>query len=241
MPLPTCVVTIPVYKAVPSESEKVSLRQAAKILHRYDICIFCPASLDVSIYLEICPKAQVVRFDDAYFEGIEGYNRLMFSPKFYRTFWKYDYLLIYQLDAYVFRDELLDWCQRSYDYVGAPWVIPPPLTKKPIVNLQKCFVGRVGNGGLSLRRVKSHYRNVVFFRPLLRFFLKNEDMFWGLALYFLNPFFRRPSADEALYFAFELAPKQCYEKIGQLPFGVHAWQKYEPEFWGALIDAPKND
>lgn len=235
----TCVVAIPVYKPVPSDSEKLSLEQASKVLGQYNIALFCPESLEISSYLKICPQAQVIRFEDAYFEGIAGYNRLMFSTHFYRTFWEYDYLLIYQLDAFVFRDELSEWCTKGYDYVGAPWIVPPPLTKKPIVNLQKCFVNRVGNGGLSLRKVKSHYRNVLFFRPILRFFLKNEDMFWGLALYFLNPFFRRPSALEALHFAFELEPRQCYQKIGQLPFGVHAWEKYDAGFWEAFIRLSK--
>ncbi|MCU0341120.1 MAG: hypothetical protein MUE30_14665 [Spirosomaceae bacterium] len=232
----TCVVTIPVYQSTLSTSERLSLTQATRVLSRYDIVLFGPEGLDMTPYLAICPQARVVRFEASYFEGIAGYNRLMFSPLFYRTFWEYDYLLIYQLDAYVFKDDLQAWCNRGYDYVGAPWTLPPPLTKKPIVNIQKCFVNRVGNGGLSLRKVKSHYRNVLFFKPLLRFFLKNEDMFWGLALYFLNPFFRRPSAQEALSFAFELAPRQEYERNGhQLPFGVHAWEKYDAGFWEKFI------
>lgn len=231
------VVTIPVYKSVPSASEVVSLRRAATVLARYPIVLFCPNDLDVSAYLALCPAAQVVRFEAAFFEGIQGYNRLMFSPFFYRTFWQYDYLLIYQLDAYVFSDELQNWCERGYDYVGAPWIVPPPLSKKPKINIQKWFVNRVGNGGLSLRNVKTHYRNTAFFKPLLRFFLKNEDMFWGLALYFLNPFFRRPSASEALQFAFELAPRAAFARNNeQLPFGVHAWEKYDPEFWATFIN-----
>jgi hypothetical protein len=235
--MPSVVVTIPIYKSAPSASELRSLRQAVEVLRHYPTVLFCPKDLDVSVYLAVCPAAQVQRFDASFFEDIQGYNRLLFSPMFYRTFWQYDYLLIYQLDAYVFRDDLMDWCKRGYDYVGAPWIVPPPLTKKPKMNMQNWFVNRVGNGGLSLRKVRSHYRNVLFFKPILRFFFKNEDMFWGLFLYFLNPFFRRPSAQEALHFAFEMAPRQCYALTHeQLPFGVHAWEKYDPAFWKKFID-----
>ena len=31
-------------------------------------------------------------------------------------------MLIYQLDAFVFQDDLAYWCQQNYDYIGAPWL-----------------------------------------------------------------------------------------------------------------------
>jgi hypothetical protein len=71
---------------------------------------------------------------------------------------------------------------------------------------------------------------------LLKKFVKNEDMFWGLLLYFLNPFFRRPKAKEALHFAFEMEPRKAYKMTNhKLPFGVHAWEKYDAEFWKEWI------
>ena len=62
------VVTIPVYKSVPSASEVVSLRRAATVLARYPIVLFCPNDLDVSAYLALCPVAQVVRFEMVFLE-----------------------------------------------------------------------------------------------------------------------------------------------------------------------------
>jgi len=33
-------------------------------------------------------------------------------------------------------------------------------------------------------------------------------------------------------FSFEVGPKHCFEKNNQtLPFGCHAWAKYDREFW----------
>jgi hypothetical protein len=35
-----------------------------------------------------------------------------------------------------------------------------------------------------------------------------------------------------LRFAFEAAPRQCLEmNQGRLPFGCHAWGRYDREFW----------
>jgi len=65
---------------------------------------------------------------------------------------------------------------------------------------------------------------------------KNEDFYWSVIIPFFAKNFKRPTVQEALGFAFECFPKQCYEQNNrQLPFGCHAWEKYEPEFWKAFI------
>jgi hypothetical protein len=42
----------------------------------------------------------------------------MKSKQFYERFVAYDYMLIYQLDAYVFKDELDDWSAKGYDLLA---------------------------------------------------------------------------------------------------------------------------
>lgn len=231
------VIVIPIYKENVSSTEYLSLKQAQTILKDYPLCFICPEGLSTSFYEATCPNATFLRFEKNYFENTVGYSKLLLSASFYHQFLPYDYLLIYQLDAYVFKDELMDWCKKGYDYIGAPWIERPPLVNgKPKVDIQDWFIGRVGNGGLSLRKVQSHYRNTRFFKPILRFFEKNEDMFWGLFLYWLNPFFKRPNWREALYFAFEMNPRKAYELTEQtLPFGVHAWEKYDKGFWAEWV------
>lgn len=49
----------------------------------------------------------------------------MLSAEFYERFLAWDYILLCQTDAFVFRDELADWCARGYDYIGAPWPLRP--------------------------------------------------------------------------------------------------------------------
>jgi hypothetical protein len=68
---------------------------------------------------------------------------------FYETFNRYEYILVYQLDAYVFRNELDDWCRKGYAYIGAPWF--EDFGKSHTDSGLKA----VGNGGFSLRHIPS--------------------------------------------------------------------------------------
>jgi hypothetical protein len=87
----------------------------------------------------------VVRFPDEFFTYPYGYNRLLMGRSFFEAFGEFDYILVYQLDCFVFRDELERWCEKGFDYIGAPWFDDygsPGLSR-----------WTVGNGGFSLRRV----------------------------------------------------------------------------------------
>jgi Protein of unknown function (DUF5672) len=231
-------IVIPIYKQEMSPSERISFERALKIFPENDIIIVSPKSLNLDNYLVVESKLKVETFDNHFFENIAGYNELMLSVGFYERFLNYKYILICQLDAYVFENQLNYWEKTNYDYVGSPWLIPPPIAsnKKPKVNIQHWFVNRVGNGGLSLRKVKTHYRTMMFYWILIKFFPLNEDMFLGILMDFINPFFKKPEAMEALKFAFEMQPRKSFELNNhQLPFGVHAWEKYDPEFWKEWI------
>ena len=117
------VVLIPVYKTEPSANEKRSLRQALKVLSFHDIRFVCPKGLDMSSYDKIVSYAlPKERFAKKFFDGIQGYNLLMTDVSFYRHFSEYEYMLIYQLDAWVFSDQLAQWCAKGYDCVAAPWL-----------------------------------------------------------------------------------------------------------------------
>ena len=60
----------------------------------------------------------------------------------------------------------------------------------------------------------------------------NEDLFWGLFVESQCSFFKVPTPVVALDFAFEAHPDHLFELNQQrLPFGCHAWQRYQPDFW----------
>ncbi len=135
------VIVIPVYKVEVAPRERLSLSRCQEVLGRYPIVFVGPRSLDFSPYLALCPEATVTTFEDRYFSSLESYSALLVTTQFYEAFLRYEYLLIYQPDAWVFEDRLAYWCGRGYDYIGAPFLGDD---------------GRwsgVGNGGFSLRRV----------------------------------------------------------------------------------------
>lgn len=227
-------IVIPIYKELADPDEKQAFWQCIEVLGNYPTILAAPQSLNTTYYENLTDKPLVIqRFDDTFFKGVTGYSKLLTSKHFYEAFDAYDYILIYQLDAWVFRDELLTWAEKGYDYVGAPWLEAPPITsgKKPIINLSNYLVNKVGNGGLSLRKVKSHIKWSFWASWMFKFLPKNEDMIWTLFV----PF-KKPDAQEALAFAFERQPRQSYILTDQhLPFGCHAWNKYQPDFWRQFI------
>lgn len=255
------VVLIPVYKEELSSDEKSSLQQALRILSRHDIRFVCPNGLDMSHYDKIIgyslPKE---RFDSKFFKGIEGYNNLMTDVSFYRRFKSYEYMLIYQLDAWVFSDQLVAWCKKGYDYVGAPW-FEAHRTHEEGYPLWTC-----GNGGLSLRRISKFIevtnprtpiqqeKNIV--KSMLDAMLGRnnmaqyrkrhaylwEDTYFCYGLDGTPHEMYRPTPEEAAKFSFECSPKYLYSLIGsKLPFGCHAWRKFQYEdFWTKYINTKKN-
>jgi hypothetical protein len=61
---------------------------------------------------------------------------------------------------------------------------------------------------------------------------RHEDQFWGNRAQHYYPDFKIADVEQALQFAFEGEPRTSFEKLGcQLPFGCHAWPKYDREFW----------
>ena len=140
---------VPVYLKTPENDEKLSLLQTKKILGKYPIILVCPESLDVSEYQFLTDKTE--RFADKNFKGVKAYSRLCLDVKFYERFKEYDYIFICQPDGWVFRDELEEWCEKGYDYVGAPW-----FEGFDGADENSKMLTEVGNGGMSLRKVKSH-------------------------------------------------------------------------------------
>lgn len=253
MPDKLVAVIIPIYKQQPDANELLSLKQCLSVLKKHPIIFIGPGSLDTSVYKEICESIpfNLVTFSDVYFKNIAGYNQLMLSPHFYKTFINHKFILIYQLDAYVFKDELEYWCAKNYDFIGAPHI---PHQNQPnqirflkgytkfINTFNSTFntnhqISNVGNGGFSLRKTKACYHLLKLLGRRVKLWeTYNEDGFfkyWGNIFY---PFFKLPADDLALRFAIEESPAASLKKLnGQLPFGCHAFEKYEWETWQPLI------
>jgi len=118
-----------------------------KVIRGRDRFIVCPKSLILPD--EIVHGARVLRISDHFFNNYPyGYNRLLLRHLFYRFFSGYRFMLVYQLDCLVFRDELERFVDMGFDYIGSPWFMNEALelVQAPV---------SVGNGGFSLRKVST--------------------------------------------------------------------------------------
>ena len=254
-------VLIPLYKQSMTATEEFSFNNTLSILSKHDLFVICPNRLSGYISKLKQEKQlafEVEYFSDMFFSDIDGYNNLLMSANFYRRFECYEYMLIVQTDVLVFTDQLEEWCNRNYSYIGAPWF--KGLTHP---SLPLSFLG-VGNGGFSLRKVPDflmilsspEYRPplngkvslhlselfllIGFIKKMLAFsysfppirLVINEDIFWGVIVPSRCDLFNVSKPKDAISFAFEAAPEYLYELNGyQLPFGCHAWERYNSQFW----------
>lgn len=268
--------------------EQISLKQCYKVLGQYSIKIICPKGLDVSLYKTILPNPEFDFIEPVWQATYANFNRLKIEPFLYERYKKFQFVLFYEPDAFVFRDELEYWCNQGYDYIGAPW-------------FEDCLsaedgnkLWRVGNGGFSLRNVEKHLKMLSYLKYIelaerysqlnwknnLWNFLRlintinstyqrqssyfadnfkfNEDGFWSIySKDYIDKFnainndilsriikkifsfeFYIPNPDLALKFSFENSPGFLHVlNNNQLPFGCHAWYKYDYEFWKPFITA----
>lgn len=257
-------IIIPVYKSEISKQEEISLRKCFYILSSYDIYIITFKDLEISLYKNIAKEYNkeilFEFFEDKYFSSLFWYNKLMMSEGFYKRFIKYKYILIYQLDAYVFNDNLDYWTSLDYDYIGAPW-FEDFLSYEDGKPLWK-----VGNGGLSLRKVSKFieiisnkeikYNFKFYYKYFSSFYVPkwkkilnsiisayffqykvNEDYFLIYIAERQNNRIKIPDINTSISFAFERSPSYLYKlNNNTLPFGCHAFEKNEFEsFWKPFI------
>jgi hypothetical protein len=128
--------------------ETLSLHQLQKVYPDQAKFLIAPESLVIPKELS---NISVRRFDDAFFDGTDGYNNLMLRREFYETFSEFDYVLIYQLDCLIFRSNIDRWCRAGWSYIGAPWF-------GEFWNDPKKGLWKTGNGGFSLRKVEDAIR-----------------------------------------------------------------------------------
>ncbi len=245
-----------------SPLEEISIRQCLKVLSSHKIIAVKPQNISLSEY--DFDFHEVISFDNDFFQNIEGYNKLMLSSIFYEKFLQYKFILIYQPDAFVFRDDLLYWCNQGYDYIGAPWLrhaaypdiikkiknetlnffhikknIKQPNTDLP-TDIQ--FENRVGNGGFSLRNTKKFYDICIEERHTIELYNSkaehyfNEDVFWAIEVNRKTRRLKIPGYKQAVHFAIENCCTHAFElTAGKLPFGCHAWDR-NLDFWEPLFE-----
>jgi hypothetical protein len=257
------IVVIPVHKDVPTAYELISFQQCFRILGNHPVVVVAPQHIKLNAYQDVVPHFKTILIHPKWMSGVLNYNKLKLSQFFYSLFKDYDYLLTYELDAFVFRDNLLEWCDKGYDYVGAPWFegFAEPTYK----------LAGVGNSGFSLRKISSityalkkiHYNDpaaihkdiVKKFRGSLRQFVYqlrnrfaenisiqnarelNEDIVICKTIPSQIAEFNIAPVKEAIEFSFEVRPDYLFQiNYNRLPMGCHAWWRYNLNFWKPHIE-----
>lgn len=219
-------IIVPVYNKRLTELEKISLRQIQRTFENDEIIVLCPRGIHIE---DDYGNLRYEYFHDSCFESVYAYNRLMLSISFYKRFEMYEYILICQLDVFVFENQLDYFCKLNYDYIGAPWIEGVFWFKD-----SEHFMWHVGNGGFSLRRVSAFIALLESKQDELLQVGANED--WVFSFQASDDFKVAPM-HIALKFAFERNIKKCYELNNYaLPFACHAWWRYDLEFLKETVE-----
>jgi hypothetical protein len=237
-----CVVLIPVYKADLDSDELFSVKASLKHLQDFEVLFIGPEMLDITYYSKHFPKIQFKYFKKDFFASINGYNKLLTSEFFYESFNSYEYMLILQTDAIILKNELSKWIEKGYDYIGAPWPKGYSLLLKskeiPLEDGVFCNTF-VGNGGLSLRKINSCIDLINSFPDISSSWQKfghAEDLYFSF-VGTLKSEFKIPNFKTASEFSHDIDPIFLYKfNSNKIPFGCHAWKKYEPNHWIKIFD-----
>lgn len=228
-------VLIPTQKKELNLFENVALTQVGKILGDYEIIFVLPESSNAE-FVNIIKDAKIERFADENFTCVESYSNLMLDVEFYYRFIDYEYILIYQLDAFVFKNDLDTYCNMNYDYIAAP--LYSHLLEEVAGDVVVC------NGGFSLRKVASCIRilesskNEILGKKYKTDILNAEDVFWAICGQRNDIEFSVPPIDVATSFSMEANFGNCMESLkkGRLPFGTHSWIDTNYHLWKPVIE-----
>lgn len=254
------VILIPIYRTFFDDFEIKSLKSVNQHLRNFPIIFIAPQSLNIDFLkkYKIQFDYEIYRFEDVFFKSIDGYNQLLLSSHFYKAFLNYEYMLICQTDAYVFKNELYFWVSKGFDYIGAPWLDSKRVLfnhkSRSIFNKLKKSIGlkerlynhinQVGNGGFSLRKTAKFVEISTKEAITIDYFLKNrekenyhvEDVFWSL--YVPQKYsFLKPDYQTAMHFCVDRKPEVAFSYLnGKLPFACHGFNKKGViKFWSKHI------
>ena len=239
------VIVIPIYKNNLSPTEIISMQQLNKILGKYPRVFVAPESL-VFDFGSLGYGIHIERFEDKWFQSTTSYSCLMMQKAFYERFADYEFMLLHQLDVFVFSDRIKEFCDKGFDYIGAPIGRFAPFWH--------AIGARVGNGGFSLRRVPAiinllnDFDNIVKDTPFFPFFTLEEDLFFAYCGKRDDVNFRTADFSTAQEFSVQEDVGHVYRKIEDSwrPFGCHGLARMDYKLWSSLIreydyDIPPTD
>lgn len=252
------VILIPTHRPYLTEDDKISLTHHKKYLNKYAAYFVIPKKISSDAFLRLGYKVKKV--DNNFFGTLRRANEALLNKKFYEYFKDYDFMLIYQLDVLVFSKNLESWVNSGYDFIGAPWFrsIAGYLSSKKgypssgnnggfsLRNIKKAIkIIELVNKSAKRRTRSSLLRKLWLLKAFLtgkshHIWLNapadnypfNEDGFWSYEAPKYDATYKVAPFEISLKFSFERFPRKCFQLNNRkLPFGCHAWKKYDKDFW----------
>lgn len=230
---------IPIYCGTLTVAEERRLRRTLENSPSNSCFLVGPNSLQKFLQHELLTGIPFVGFPDEHFESVRTYSRWMLLPDLYREFNAFKFVVVCQLDAVIVQPLPLD-LDFGFDYLGSPWIPPWHVSWNPIVGRLKLVQPilrplartlRVGNGGLSIRRVNVFRR----LSKLPRFSrMANEDIV-------ISYFHRRlgivlaPPELAAQFFMESGAGTWTEAQPIPSVYGFHALEKFNPALEEAIF------
>ena len=151
------------------------------------------------------------------------------TADFYKCFSEYKYLFIYQLDGWIFEDNVQKYLDLDVDYIGSPWNVGS-------FNLS---CDTIGNGGVSLRKVQKFIDVCNSFTPedYEKEWVKTEDLFFCKTMK-TKANFKLPSVQVGSNFSLCGLWGRFMTKYndGKLPMCLHGWHRDYSSYWKRYIN-----
>lgn len=256
------LIIVPVYRRRLTPDEEVALDHLEHFLGHFDRCFIAPPGLaaprsgyDVARFdgacFETVSSYSRMLLDPGFYERFAAYEYLLlyqldclvFSDRL-RSFAErgFDYIGAPWLCS---RDDpgrgfsrvgnggfslrRLDGVRAVFASRCGPWSLPRVLVQlvRSGDELAQMERGRRWRKRLAIAREVT--RGIEWYRT---HYTLNEDRFWSDRAVLFAPRFRVADVETGLAFAFEAAPRYCYDRCGgRLPFGAHGWSRWDREFW----------
>lgn len=223
--------------------ENVNLERLVEINNdKYDIVFILPEIFRSSDLINQFSSINFCFVEDSNLSSSAKYNRYLISHQYYDLFNDYEFVLVYQLDTWIFSLDLEPFVDLGFDIIGAPIFSEDRHLGTRLIN--GC------NGGVSLRKVKSFQeilRRPFIFRlnelyaelgfgdiskhPFRTFFKRvvsgliffykpgvfwpkhiNEDLYWSVVVPRKNIQFRVAPMQYCIKFCFDQFPRTLYVK-----------------------------
>lgn len=160
------VVCIPIHTSKLSNYEMISIKSHLSKLKLHDVFVLLPRSKKTEI-ISVLEKNNIPmssyrihEVKDYCLRNADNFQLLMLTRNFYLFYKNYSHILIAQIDAYTFSDELIKWCKTGFHFIGAP-----------CFEFEKYWTKKIffyGVGGFSLRNINKILevleRNPVIFK-----------------------------------------------------------------------------